>query len=95
VSIVASPSWLPLAGEQQAAPDEVSGSTVLVLVGLGLLVLWLLSLLLHPFTTCSSCNGSPRSYGAVATRSFRMCGSCGGTGRQLRIGARVWPQNRE
>jgi hypothetical protein len=79
-----------------AAAGEWSGNTVLVLVGLGLLGLWLLSLLLHPFTTCGSCGGtSPRSYGSVATRSFRLCGSCGGTGRRLRIGARVWPQNRK
>jgi hypothetical protein len=94
VWIAVFPSSLPLATAPQEA-DGLSGSTVLVLVGLGLLVLWLLSLLLHPFTTCSSCNGTPRSYGAVATRSFRLCGNCGGSGRRLRVGARVWPQNRE
>jgi hypothetical protein len=85
---------LPLAADQQAAADGLSSSTLLVLVGLGLLVLWLLSLLLHPFRACSTCNGASKSYGALATRSFRLCGSCGGSGRQLRLGARVWPQNR-
>jgi hypothetical protein len=78
-----------------AAAAEWSGSTVLTLAGLGLLALWLISLLLHPFTTCDSCQGTPRSYGSIATRSFRLCGSCGGTGRRLRVGARVWPQNRD
>jgi hypothetical protein len=89
-------SFLPLASAPLAmAADEWSDSTVLTLAGLGLLALWPISLLLHPFTTCGSCQGTPRSYGSVATRSFRLCGSCGGTGRRLRVGARMWPQNRD
>jgi hypothetical protein len=76
-----------------AATD--SGSTALVVIG-GVVVLgWLVSLLLHPFTACSACKGSPRHYGALATRSFRMCATCGGSGRRRRVGAGLWPQNRE
>ena len=70
------------------------GTTFVVLTGLGLLVAWALSLLLHPYTACGSCKGSPRSFGTIATRSFRLCGTCGGSGRRLRVGARIWPQNR-
>ena len=71
-----------------------SGGTLVVLALLGLLAAWAVSLLLHPYTACGSCGGTPRSYGAVATRSFRLCGACGGSGRRLRVGARMWPQNR-
>jgi hypothetical protein len=51
----------PTAPAETLAAAGESGSSVLVLVGLGLLGLWLLSLLLHPFTTCGSCQGVPRS----------------------------------
>ena len=78
-----------------AAAADLSGTGILTLAGAGLLVAWIVSLLLHPFTACSSCKGTPRSYGAIATRSFRLCPACGGSGRQLRIGARIWPQNRD
>jgi hypothetical protein len=79
-----------------AAPlaTDLSGTTLLTIVGLGLLVVWAVSLLLHPYTICGSCKGTPRSYGAIATHSFRLCPGCGGTGRQLRVGARIWPRNR-
>ncbi|GAA5125040.1 hypothetical protein [Pseudonocardia adelaidensis] len=77
-----------------SVPAELSGATLLTIVGLGLLAAWAVSLLLHPYTACGSCKGTPRSYGAIATRSFRLWPGCGGTGRQLRAGARIWPQNR-
>jgi hypothetical protein len=86
--------FLPTATLLTTAAD-LSGAGILTLAGAGLLVAWIVSLLLHPFTACSSCRGTPRSYGAVATRSFRLCPACGGSGRQLRVGARIWPQNRD
>jgi hypothetical protein len=87
--------FLPTTTPSLAAPDvPLTGTTLLLLAGLGLLVIWILSLLLHPFTACTSCKGTPRLYGAVATRSFRLCPSCGGSGRRLRTGARMWRQNR-
>jgi hypothetical protein len=61
---------------------------------LGLLATWAVSLLLHPFTACPACKGTPRVYGALARHSFRLCPACGGSGRRLRVGARIWPQNR-
>jgi hypothetical protein len=86
--------FLPTATLLTTAAD-LSGTGILTLAGAGLLTAWILSLLLHPFTACSSCKGSPRSYGVLASRSFRLCPACGGSGRQLRIGARIWPQNRD
>ena len=85
------PDTAPLLG---TAATDPPGSSILMIAALGLLTAWILSLLLHPFTACSSCKGSPRSFGSVATRSFRLCGACGGSGRRLRVGARIWPQNR-
>jgi hypothetical protein len=84
--------FLPTAAASVAT--DLSGSTLLTIVGLGLLSMWAVSLLLHPYTVCGSCKGTPRSYGTIATRAFRLCAGCGGTGRQLRVGARIWPQNR-
>jgi hypothetical protein len=83
---------LPAAATPLAS--DLSGTTLLTIIGLGLLAAWAVSLLLHPYTACGSCKGTPRSYGTIATRSFRLCAGCGGTGRQLRVGARMWPQNR-
>ncbi|OZM83724.1 hypothetical protein [Pseudonocardia sp. MH-G8] len=77
------------------ATANLTGTTLVTLAGAGLVVAWLLSLLLHPLTACSACKGTPRSYGVLASRSFRLCPACGGSGRQLRIGARIWPQNRD
>ncbi|MGD9986712.1 hypothetical protein [Pseudonocardia sp.] len=46
-----------------------------------------LSVLLHPYKHCPTCKGSPRSYGAIYTKSFRLCSRCGGSGRVRRFGA--------
>jgi hypothetical protein len=85
---------LPLPAAATLLAPDLSGTTLLTIIGLGLLAAWAVSLLLHPYTACGSCKGTPRSYGTIATRSFRLCTGCGGTGRQLRVGARMWPQNR-
>ena len=71
--------------EQSAA----SGQTTLWVLG-GLVVAgYVVSLMWHPWTHCRRCEGSPRSYGTVYTTAFRLCSSCGGSGRQLRLGARL------
>jgi hypothetical protein len=47
-----------------------------------------ISLRLHPWRPCRSCGESGKHRGAVFTSSFRACGRCGGTGRELRRFAR-------
>lgn len=65
------------------------GSTVLIgLIVVGILLL-VGSVILHPYTACSGCKGAPRQFGAVATKSFRMCSVCNGSGREPRILARI------
>ncbi|HKB29483.1 MAG TPA: hypothetical protein VKD26_01465 [Streptosporangiaceae bacterium] len=59
---------------------------VAVLAGLG----YLFSLHVHPYTQCHSCKGGGRHRGAVFGYGNRACGSCGGNGRQLRLGVRVF-----
>ena len=72
------------------AAEGGSGNTALLVVVVVALVGWLISLVLHPWTACSACKGSPRRFGAVASKSFRLCAACGGSGRQLRFGARMF-----
>jgi hypothetical protein len=63
-------------------------ATLLALLGIATAG-YVLSLMLHPLTHCRRCDGTPRSYGAVYTHAFRLCSLCGGSGRQMRLGARL------
>jgi hypothetical protein len=76
--------WIMLAAENG------SGASGFITVGVLAVVGWLLSLILHPWRTCSVCKGQPRSYGFFAAKSFRLCSNCGGNGRELRFGARLF-----
>ncbi|MFB9741916.1 hypothetical protein ACFFOU_12440 [Pseudonocardia sulfidoxydans] len=71
----------------QAAADGSDGwltiVVLLLLAGGG----YGLSVILHPFKHCPTCKSSPRSYGAIYTKSFRLCSRCGGSGRIRRFGA--------
>ncbi|MGM0719556.1 hypothetical protein [Pseudonocardia sp. UM4_GMWB1] len=78
--------FLLSAAEEQ---DGASGTTILVILGAVALVLYIGSLYLHPLTRCGRCKGSPRHYGALATKSWRNCGACNGSGRETRLGARI------
>jgi hypothetical protein len=69
------------------AADGGSGSSSWVSFVILVFLAWVLSLWLHPYTTCSVCKGEPRHYGAFAAKSWRQCFHCGGTGRQPRFGA--------
>jgi hypothetical protein len=91
----------PIEGEESvletvlAAAQEGSGTNALFIVGLVVGGGWLASLWLHPFTACSACGGTPKSFGSVATRSFRLCSRCSGSGRRLRVGARMFARHRD
>lgn len=74
-----------------AAP-QASYDTLILIVAV-LVVGWLVSLWLHPFTPCWDCKGTPKKWGSIYTRSFDLCRTCEGRGRRMRMGARMFPRN--
>ena len=48
------------------------------------------SLRLHPTTRCKRCDGSSRHYNLVYSERRGTCPACGGTGRQERLGVRLF-----
>jgi DnaJ-class molecular chaperone len=51
---------------------------------------YLISLHVHPYTRCHWCHGGGRHRGMLYGYATRACGHCGGNGRQLRFGARLF-----
>lgn len=51
---------------------------------------YLLSLHVHPYTRCRTCNGGGRHRGMIYGHATRACGHCGGTGRVQRLGVRLF-----
>lgn len=47
------------------------------------------SLHLHPSRACWACEGSGKATGLIFGYARRQCGTCGGSGRRLRLGARM------
>ncbi len=80
-------SWMAAAAEQAASGGGAGGSGAIIVVVL--VAGYLVSLMLHPYTHCRTCNGTPRSYGTFYTKTFRLCSKCGGGGRERRLGARL------
>jgi hypothetical protein len=60
----------------------------LVVVALVLIAAWVVSLLLWPFARCGRCEGSGTSPGSSGKR-WGDCRRCGGSGKRLRLGARL------
>jgi hypothetical protein len=77
-----------------AGADSGDGATVLAIAAVVAVVSWLASLKLHPFTNCPRCRGAAKHHGDVFTHAYRACRGCGGTGRRLRFGARIFGSNR-
>ena len=48
------------------------------------------SLWINPWVKCSRCDGKSRKRGAIFSYSLRLCSKCGGNGRQLRFGRRLF-----
>jgi len=71
---------------------EVGGTAGLVVVGAALVwvVLYAISLLVNPYAKCRACKGRGKRFGGMFTYAFRLCPDCKGTGRQLRLGRRVF-----
>jgi hypothetical protein len=74
-----------------SAPDATGEgpSGLLVLLWLAGLAAagYVVSVILHPYKPCPRCKGNPRKFGAVYTKSFRLCPHCEGRGRVRRFGA--------
>lgn len=63
-----------------------------VIIGIALIVAlgYYLSLRIHPLTKCKRCNGAARHYNLVYSERRPVCPACGGTGRQERLGVRLF-----
>jgi hypothetical protein len=68
----------------------VTGSGVLVLIAIVVVVIWWLNLQWHPYRRCPSCKGGRRNSGSTSLRWGR-CGRCGGKGYIRRFGAGPGP----
>ena len=63
---------------------------MLILFALGLLVVYIASLALHPNAKCNRCNGAGRHKGSIFSYATRPCTSCKGRGTHPRIGRRIF-----
>jgi len=63
-----------------------------VILGLALVgaLGYYLSLRIHPMTRCKRCDSSNRHYNLVYSERRGTCPACGGTGRQERLGVRLF-----
>ncbi len=59
-----------------------------ILVALLMLLAWLVSLYVYPFTGCGRCHGTGLNKGSNGKR-FGTCKRCGGSRRRQRIGSRA------
>lgn len=81
-------------GAPAGAAADLSGSSLALAVVAVAVVGWVLSLWLHPNRRCRRCRGTGKHFGSTFTSAFRLCTSCGGNGRQKRVGARLLRANR-
>ncbi|HVX44904.1 MAG TPA: hypothetical protein VHC49_13520 [Mycobacteriales bacterium] len=73
----------------QSAHGAPSAAAILAIAIAVLIVGYVLSLFLHPQTSCRACSGRGRNRGFVYRYSIGACGRCGGSGRKERLGTRV------
>lgn len=71
------------------AADSNGVLALAALVITGLAGFWI-SIRRRPYTNCPRCNGGGKDHGEVFTRAYRHCRHCDGTGRTLRLGARLF-----
>jgi DnaJ-class molecular chaperone len=63
---------------------------ILIVIGIIAGFGYYLSLRIHPLTKCKVCNGGGRHFGTVYASAHRRCRKCGGSGRQDRLGVRLF-----
>jgi hypothetical protein len=88
---LASTSELAAASQHGGGPGDV----LLILIGLGALAAWAISLYVHPFTRCGRCSGTGVNKGSSGKR-FGLCKACGGSRRKQRFGSKTlhrWVQS--
>ncbi|MBB3053557.1 hypothetical protein FHS23_004611 [Prauserella isguenensis] len=64
-----------------------------VLVLLAFAAAYVLYALIWPFTHCGACGGGKRTAPQSQGRYWRKCGRCGGTGKKIRLLARMFGRN--
>lgn len=50
---------------------------------------YVVSLYIHPYVKCGTCNGGARHRGALFSYAARPCHGCSGTGQQQRLGSKL------
>ena len=66
----------------------------LILVGVGLVVVYVVSLWLYPYESCPSCKGSSGKRMSSTGKAWGNCRHCEGSGKRFRLGRRIWGTNR-
>jgi hypothetical protein len=69
-----------------AAPSFPWGTVGLVV--LILLTVYVLACAVWPWTSCGRCEGGRKR--SPSGKAWRNCRSCGGTGKKVRLGRRMW-----
>ena len=65
--------------------------SVIILIAVVVALGYYLSLRIHPTTRCKRCNAASRHYDLVySERARHACPDCHGSGRHLRLGARLF-----
>jgi hypothetical protein len=64
--------------------------SVIVALALIAAIGYYLSLRIHPLTRCKQCKSISRNYDIIYTSSRHTCGQCGGSGREDRLGVRLF-----
>jgi hypothetical protein len=73
-----------------AAGFAAASAVGLILAGLGLIVLYLVSIRLHPRMLHRRCAGSGRTHDWIFPWVYHRCRGCGGSGRMIRYGSARW-----
>jgi DnaJ-class molecular chaperone len=64
--------------------------TIAIIIGIIAAVGYYVSLRIHPLTKCGVCNGGGKHTGSRYAYAHRRCRMCGGSGRQDRLGVRLF-----